>query len=322
MSLSLMVTGVGAIIGQGIIKSLKNSGLSLRMIGIDANPSAVGFQWVDVKYIVPMADDSSWCDAVINICKKEDVVLVLPGIEQDVKALLRNRDRLYVDAKAALLLNSSEAFEVGFDKWKLFCFAEKNKVKIPPTWLFKEVNTGGLTDDIYPLLLKPREGMAGKSIYRIENTDDLRYWSSRVKTNEYILQRYVGDDHEEYTVGIFGFKSGELSEPFILKRRLNYGSTFEAETVKDEALAEEVTRIAKKLHIIGPTNLQFRKVRGDYLILEINPRFSSSTSIKSLFGFNEPIMAVKSFLLGEPSVRLKLKRGRCFRYIEDYVIYE
>ena len=87
MSLSIMVTGVGAVIGQGIIKSLRNSGLSLRTVGIDANPWAVGFQWVDVKYVVPMVSDSSWYDAVVDICKKEDVVLVLPGIEQDVKAL-------------------------------------------------------------------------------------------------------------------------------------------------------------------------------------------------------------------------------------------
>ncbi len=320
MSQSILITGVGAVIGQGIIKSLCNENLPFRLVGIDASSSAVGFQWTDASYTVPRADNPSWVSSIIEICNKEKVILVLPGIEQDVKVLLENKDKLVKSTKALPLLNSSEALRVGFDKWELYCFAKQNEVPMPLTWLVNDVNTDLMLDTSYPLLLKPRKGMAGKGIHKVENRGDFDFWIKRIQNNDYILQQHIGDDDDEYTVSILGFRDGTLSEPFVLKRKLNYGSTFEAETICDSDLSNEVSRIAGKLKIVGPTNFQFRKVENEYFLLEINPRFSSSTSIKSAFGFNEPLMAVKSFILGQSQVSLELKKGRCSRYLADSII--
>lgn len=322
MNDSIMITGVGAVIGQGIVKSLLNENLQFRLVGIDANSFSVGFQWTDVSYTVPRTDDPLWISSIVEICNKEKVVLILPGIEQDVKALLQNRDTLIKNTRAFPLLNSSEAMRVGFDKWELCCFAKQYAVKVPLTGLVNNINTDFISNVSYPLLLKPRKGMAGKGIYRVENREDLDYWIRRIQVSDYILQQYIRDDNDEYTVSIFGFHDGILTEPFALKRRLNYGSTFEAETIYEPNLSEKVSRIARKLNIVGPTNFQFKKVGDDHFLLEINPRFSSSTSIKSAFGFNEPLMAVKSFILRQSKVRLELKRGRCSRYLADSIIYE
>lgn len=319
MNASIMITGVGAVIGQGIIRSLQEENLNFRLVGIDASPYSVGFRWTDASYTVPRTDDPAWLASIIEICKKENIVLILPGIEQDVKALFRDQKELTKYTDASPLLNSHNALKVGFDKWELYSFAKQHNVKVPLTWLIGYGNIDLISKVAHPLLLKPRKGMAGKGIQRIEEKDDLEYWIKHIHANDYILQQYVGNDDDEYTVSIFGFKDGTLSEPFAMKRKLNYGSTFEAETVYDPNLSEEVYRIARELNVIGPTNFQFRKENNDYFLLDINPRFSSSTSIKSAFGFNEPSMAVKSFILGESQIQLKLKRGRCSRYLADSV---
>ena len=319
---SILITGVGAIIGQGIIRSLLGKDLEFRLVGIDANPCSVGFHWTEVSYTVPRTDDPDWLPSIIDICNREKVVLVLPGIEQDAKAFSQNLEEIRKRTKALPLLNSPEAERVGFDKWELYLFALAKNVKTPPTWLPTEEQMDPLRNYHYPLLLKPRKGMAGKGIYRLESGVDLKFWKERLPPNEYILQENIGTDDEEYTVSIFGFKNESLSEPFALKRRLSYGSTFEAETIFDSGLSSEVTRIANELKVVGPTNLQFRKVEKEYLLMEINPRFSSSTSIKSAFGFNEPLMAIKSFLYGKTEIHLELKTGRCSRYIEDYIVFK
>lgn len=321
MNASIMITGVGAVIGQGIIKSLNGKNIRYRLIGVDANPFSVGFQWTDTGYPVPLVNDPRWVDSIIDICGKENVVLILPGIEQDVKAFLRHFEKIVKNTSALPLLNSSDALRVGFDKWELYLFATQNDMKMPLTWLVTKVNISSLSDSAYPLLLKPRKSMAGKGIYKVDHADDLRFWVGRLPVNEYMVQQYVGSDDEEYTVGIFGFKNADISEPFALKRRLNYGSTFEAETVYDANLSAVVSRMANKLHIVGPTNFQFRKVGDEYYLLEVNPRFSSSTSIKSAFGFNEPLMAVKNFIEGEFPIKLELKRGRCSRYLADSFVF-
>lgn len=312
-----MVTGVGAVIGQGIVRSLKTGrrGLRPRIVGIDANPFSVGFQWVDASYTVPRVTEGSWPDAIADICRRENIGLILPGIEQDVKAFLENLDRLAGATDAQPLLNTPELLSLGFDKWELYLFAKKHGIEMPDTSPFDPDPPA----EMYPLLLKPRAGMAGKGIYRVNGKEELDCLGRLIDRNAYILQRHVGTDEEEYTVSVFGLKGGDFAGPFALRRKLSYGSTFEAETVEDPALSEKVRRIAGLLRPIGPTNFQFRKDGDTYYLLEINPRFSSSTSIKSAFGFNEPMMAVKVFFYGRKRIRLRLKSGRASRYIADHV---
>ena len=316
-----MISGAGAVIGQGIISSLRTVQCEYRLVSIDANPNSVGFQWSDAHYVVPRVDEASWGECLVDICKKEEVRLILPGIEQDVKALIKIREQLKESTKAFALLNSFHALEVGFDKWKLYQLVRQHNITVPQTWLLSDIDSQSCCEFSYPMLLKPRAGMAAKGIYRVEDKETFLFWAKRVCSQDYIIQESVGDENEEYTVSIFGYQDGSLSIPFCLKRRLNYGSTFEAETVDDAVVSQTVTKLAGLLKIIGPTNFQFRKGSDEYVLLEVNPRFSSSTSIKSAFGFNEPLMAVKSFLDRVSQVPLKFKKGRCSRYIADSITF-
>ena len=81
----IVVTGVGAIIGQGIVKALRKCGRNVCVIGIDRNPQSVGPQICDIFYAKPACDESSekylafWRDFL----GKDSVDLVLPGLEVD-----------------------------------------------------------------------------------------------------------------------------------------------------------------------------------------------------------------------------------------------
>lgn len=320
MNSSVLITGVGAIIGQGIIRSLVDAKTGFRLVSIDINPSSVGFKWTDSYYTVPRVNDPAWVGCITEICKKENVALILPGIEQDLKALIEHREVIMATG-AFPLINSMEALKVGLDKWELYIFARKLGVKMPKTWLVEENDFALIPNSLYPLILKPRRGMAAKGIYKLKNKVALECQLKIVEKSGYMIQQFVGSDDEEYTVSVFGFCDGSISLPFMLRRKLKYGSTFEAKTIEDAGLSETVSRLATELKVVGPTNFQFRKVGKDFLLLEINPRFSSSTSIKSAFGFNEPLMAIKSFILKEPPKPLVFKKGMCSRYIVDDVTY-
>lgn len=315
---TILVTGVGAVIGQGIVKSLKMAKINSRVVGIDCNSHSVGFHWTDASIIVPRADDPAWPDTIINICNEEKIDIVLPGIEQDVRALINHRAAITHGTNAQILLNSPLALKVGLDKWELNQFAAKHDILVPKTWLARDAEE--ITAE-YPLLLKPRQGMAGKGIHLLKSPNELKEWLTRITIDHYMIQEYIGTDDEEYTVSVFGCSDGTISQPIMLRRKLNYGSTFEAETVFDPVLAACASEAAGKLSICGPTNLQYRKKGNSYFLIEVNPRFSSSTSIKSAFGFNEPAMAVTSFLQKRTIEPLKIRKGRCSRYIEDWIVY-
>jgi len=67
-------------------------------------------------------------------------------------------------------------------------------------------------------------------------------------------------------------------------------------------------------------NIQLRTEAGVPYLLEINSRVSSSCSIRTKMGYNEPEMCVRYYLMGESIVPAPRKPGRAIRYIADYFI--
>jgi carbamoyl-phosphate synthase large subunit len=69
----------------------------------------------------------------------------------------------------------------------------------------------------------------------------------------------------------------------------------------------------------GPTNFQFRIANGKPMLLEINPRISSATSIRAAFGFNEAAMCVDHYLHGKKIRQPPLRSGTAVRYLADII---
>jgi carbamoyl-phosphate synthase large subunit len=61
----------------------------------------------------------------------------------------------------------------------------------------------------------------------------------------------------------------------------------------------ECERIAMALGARGPLNVQCRFVEGRVHVFEINPRFSGTTSLRAMVGYNEPDVLVRRHLLGQ-----------------------
>jgi len=55
-------------------------------------------------------------------------------------------------------------------------------------------------------------------------------------------------------------------------------------------------------------------------IFEINPRFSGTTSIRTLCGFNEPDTLIWMVLFGEKIKKMTFKKGMVLRGLQNYYI--
>lgn len=310
----ILVSGVGAIIGYGVVKSLRMSVLPVRIVGIDSNPRAAGFQFSDLGIPCPPVKEKGYRDFIVRLCERERIDLIIPAIEQDVDFHFRHGDEVKRAAGVEIALNTPEVYAVARDKWNTYCFMKKHRIPVPKTVLPDD--PGRIPKELrFPFLLKPRAGQAGKGIVRIENRQDLEYWIPRSRNS--VAQEYIGRDEEEYTVGAFGTGNGRFEGPIVMRRKLNYGSTFEAEVDEFPEVGRLVRKVVARLKPVGSTNVQVRLDRGIPKVLEINPRVSSSCSLRAAFGFNEPEMAVRYYLRGEREFTPKLRRGYAMRYIED-----
>ena len=120
----LLITGVGSLIGQGIIKSIKDSSLDSIIIGTDYFPSAVGLYRVNKGYILPdilrpEISESEWVDALIQVINKEKVSIVLPGLDFEISILARNKKTIEQQTGSTVLVSSKKIGSVGNDKWDM-----------------------------------------------------------------------------------------------------------------------------------------------------------------------------------------------------------
>jgi carbamoyl-phosphate synthase large subunit len=320
--ITVLVTGVGAIIGQGIIKSLRESRYSVRVVGLDRSNRSPGPFLCDAFHHKPLCEEDTsdyitfWCD----ILNRERVDIVMPGLEVDVFFLNAQR-QLFKGFDVDVVINRPELIALTADKWELGEQLTKAGFpsipsSIPDNWEQAVSVLGGA-----PLLLKPRNGNGSRGIARLYDERDFDFWRAKSGGN-WMLQRIVGDDSNEFTVGVFGFGDGNSIAPITLRRRLSAaGNTVEAEVVNDPAIEETTEKLTKHFKPLGPTNYQFRKEGDVAYLLEINPRFSSSNSLRTAFGFNEAEMSIDYFKLGRVPRKPLIKAGTAWRYSEDFVRY-
>jgi len=319
---NVLVTGVGAIIGQGIVKSLRVARPDIRIVGVDRSEDGPGRYCCDVFHVKPRVDESTqeYVTFWQQLLQKEDVALVLPGLDVDMHFLLTKKATLEQNG-CRIALNNPTLIAQAYDKW---LFGEQLHShgfhRIPATL---ERSWAGCRQVLGegPLLLKPRKGNGSRGIARIEDEAEFRYWS-RKSDGDFMVQKFIGSDELEFTAGAFGLGGGRSLPPIIFRRRLSIaGNTQFAEVFSNDTLSDQVARLASHFQPLGPTNYQFRMDGDIPYLLEINPRFSSSTSLRTAFGYNEAAMTVAYYLDGVQPTPPNIRPGRAWRYFEDYVTY-
>jgi len=316
---TVLVTGTGAVIGYGALKSLR-AVPGLRLIATDIFDHAVGQHFADHFVTAPRTADPGYGDWLRAVVATHRVDLIVPCIEQDVAYLAR----AVCSATAppcAIALNAPDLIALSGDKIAFDAFLQQtgDPARIP------SATSGGfftLARDLgVPFLMKPRHGYAGKGIARIKTKDDFAPFAHRLG-QDYLAQKIVGDDDSEYTVSAFCI-SGKVVAVIAMQRHLSpEGATARARTVDATPFLPTLHRLSQALAAEGPTNFQFRVEQGIPYLLEINPRISSATSLRAAFGFNEARMCLDHFLFGHVVTQPVLRSGRAIRYLEDLVTYD
>lgn len=312
--LSILVTGVGAIIGYGIIKSLREQTMyDVRIIGMDIYDDAYGQFVCDKFYIAERADSPKYLDFINHIVEKESIDLIMPGIEQDMYRLHELGNKV----NTKVVMNNNLLIELSQDKLLTYDFFAKAGLNVIPT-LFNKSYFDCVSRLGSPFLLKPRHSYASKGIHKIYTEEEFSFYNKQPETN--IYQRIVGTDNSEYTISVFGKGDGSYADYIILKRKLaQTGATDKATIVMNDAvLMDYVDKVCQATNPIGPTNIQLRKEDDKVFLLEINPRISSACSIRTHMGYNDALKSIEFYLYGRHMTPSEKKQLHAVRFIDDY----
>jgi len=317
---NVLVSGASGIVGYGILRSLRASGIKLNLIATTIYADSVAQGFCDVFELAPPTTSNEYIDWLVRIVKKHQVDLLIPGIEADMYRWKEWTGEIEATG-AKVLMNNTSLIDLCRDKWLFYQelknrnshFAIESSLSSDYDFLINNFRL--------PFLLKPRQGFGSKGIVRIQ--DQPTFMKHKDSMSSVLMaQPIVGTDDEEFTTSAFGNGSGGFFCLMTLRRKLSKdGFTEKAEVVEMEDIREAVEALCSFFKPIGPTNFQFRLHQGELKLLEINPRVSSSTSIRTKFGYNESKMAVEYLLFHKSPEQPVIRKGRAVRYVEDFIFY-
>lgn len=318
---TILVSGASGIVGYGTLRSLRNADMDLRLIGTSMYDDSVAPAFCDIFEQAVPTPDPTYMPWLLQTVRKHRVDLLIPGIEIDMYAWVDHIPAIEA-AGARVLHNDVALIHLCKDKWTFFehlaaaglaCTIDSSLCQ-DFDWLRQRF---GL-----PFLLKPRRGFGSKGIVRIESETHFARYRAQVGP-VLMVQPIVGRDDEEFTTSAFCDGQGGLFASMTLRRKLSRdGFTDRAEVVDTQPFLDTMQQLCRHLRPHGPTNFQFRQTDDGPKLLEINPRISSSTSIRTAFGYNESAMAVDYFLNGHRPVQPAIRRGRAVRYTDDHIFYD
>jgi carbamoyl-phosphate synthase large subunit len=333
---SVLIAGVGgASLGTEIFKSLVQSG-KYRILGADISSYAFGLYQKGFArtYLV---DHEDYVPSLIKICRKEKVDAIVPGGEEPLKLCNVDRDLIQQES-IVLAANSSDVIDLCADKARAFEFLFRKGVPVPKT---KSVNSEDeLTDFNYPCVIKPSTDSGGSAfVYLAEDREEAAHYLSslRKKGKKLVVQEYVPHDQGEYTVGVLSLTDGSILGSIALRRlfnsKLSYifkdqdkviSSGYSQGLIEDfVGVRTQAEEIASKLGSKGPLNVQGRLFNGTYYAFEINPRFSATTYLRTMAGFNEVDMFLQHLFGQQPEPPRAIRFGYYLRSLEEnYVAHE
>ena len=319
---NILVTGAGAVLGQGILRSLQEYKNDFIIHTADPDHKSSGHWLGNKAHIVKMANDSEYINSIENIIQSENIDIVLIGTDTELPILSNNKRILEEKYKVIIVVSDSKVIEIANDKFLTSNFLKKNGFNFPISYMSYDQDGIILLkkQNNYPYIAKPIDGARSKGVEIIKNEEDLNRVASFV--NNLVIQEYISELDGEFTSGCLVF-NGKCVSVVTLKRDLRDGNTYRAYYRNDyEKYNSFISSVAEKLGVEGPCNFQFRIKNDQPVIFEINARFSGTTPLRFIFGFNEVLACINFYLVNKKVDKFNLRQGVVMRAWSDLFVSE
>lgn len=287
----VLITGIGGNVGQGVLKALRAGRETYHVVGIDMEPLSAGFSLVDRYYETPRTGDPGFRRALETIASVEQLDGIYVCSPSELEFFASHKSELESELGLSVFVNPIDVIRIGSDKLKTVQFLQASGFPFPDTALSADIASVDRLIEQYglPLIAKPRAGFSSRNVFMVNSREEIRAVATLVP--DLIVQRYLPDPQSEYTAATLSGDDQRVRALIILRRDLLQGTTYRTELSENESLQSQVVQIVEALGAVGPCNLQFRVIDERAYVFEINPRFSGTSGIRYLYGFNDCEMA-------------------------------
>jgi carbamoyl-phosphate synthase large subunit len=301
---TIIVTGIGGNVGQGILRNIRDTFQNIRIIGLDIANFTPGNYLCDQTYQVPYAYDEQYIPTIQKIIDVEKVDLVIPSTDYEIYYLSLNKSSL----NAIIAASEAHVAKLYLDKYESFLYHQKNGIPFAKSWLPKDYDFS--EKDI---IAKPREGRGSRGILiNPEQPQNL--------PQGYMIQPLIKG--KEITTAVYVTKENKLHGIFTMERELSNGTTSKSKVIfdYDKNLAVMIQKMIDLGGLKGSFNVQSIVTENNEIIpFEVNCRISGTNSIRHNLGFQDVKYTVQEWLYQMQPDKAKPINGIATRILLDVV---
>ena len=220
--------------------------------------------------------------------------------------------------KISIITASQSAFELCNDKYKSMHHLQRLGINAPNTYLLNHNNLR-ITDfpkKAFPLFVKLRRGDSSVHTFVARTFAQLATLVKCYPEEEFVAQQYLPAS-DEYTIGVYISKNKKFTGTFVLQRDLKFGLSYRGTVIDNAMISDYALKVCKALGTCYSSNVQLKLINGEPFVFEINPRLSSTTSVRAHFGFNESEMILTELYGDICKYKYSLTYGSFMRYWEE-----
>ena len=283
--MNILITGAG---GAAAISVWKSLGGEHKIHMADMDPCAAGLYLVPAerRFIIPAGASEDFIVSLLKICKQNEIELLIPTVDAELVPAAKKRKE-FESQGTQVALSSAESLELCRDKYKLLDFCKDTELTPESTLLTENTSSDAFN---YPCFAKPRLGSGSQGALVIHSPKEL---NALPRDESYLIQELLSG--EEYSVDVYVQSNGcPLAAVPRLRMKIDSGIAVAAQTKIIPELSEMALKIIQKVGITYVANIQFKaNVKGEFRLLEINPRFPGTLPLTAAAGIDIPKILIK-----------------------------
>ncbi len=275
----ILFTGIGRRVE--LIQAFRRAALcqdkKIRLYGTDMDGTAPALLFVDAARKICGMRDERYIPALLEICRKDAIHLLIPTIDTDLSVLSENRKQ-FEAIGTKVLISSPEMVRICRDKYITSRFFTECGLKTPlPVRDWKQYAGG------YPAFIKPRDGSSSVNAFKVLNVKQLEQYASQA--GHPVIQPFIRGD--EYTIDIFcDFRGNPVFVTPRLRMAVRSGEVLKTKITLDARMIAENQAIIRRFKPCGPITVQMirEETTGEDYYIEINPRFGGGAPLSMKAG--------------------------------------
>jgi len=288
--LRVLLTASGCPGSATLIRNLRLWDRDLYILGVDADPTAIGSVLCDDFEVVPRGDDPDYPGAIVDLFESRDIDVVFPQSSSEVLPL----SRLAARGEITAAVGRPFAVATALSKVATYTALDSRVSRAVPRWflatcpsdLFEAAEILGYPHR--PVVVKPPEGKGSRGVRILKLMDRAECFRLLMSKPTHLfcsLEEYAGAvdfdrgpvmvmeylEGREMTVDCLCFEGRPLISTVKSVDRSLCGVITRGELIREPGLVDLTAEILRAIPLSFCVNLQFI----GHKLVEINPRVST-----------------------------------------------